>query len=727
MKTPQYIGGWKSIFYSLHVAKEVGLKPFTESILSKNTCKTCAYGMGGQKGGMVNEGGDTLEICKKSLQAQLTDIQPAISAEFWSENPIEDLKKTKPRELERLGRLNDPIWKSRGDSHYQVISWDEAFEKVIGRFRNTMANRTFFYSSGRSSNEAAFLLHLFARLYGTNNVNNCSYYCHQASGVGMGSMLGTGTATVQLEDVKKADLIFVIGANPASNHPRFITELLHCRRRGGDVVVINPVKEPGLVRFSIPSDWRSMLGTGSAIASKYVQPVIGGDVALLTGIAKTILERKTENTEFINTCSSGFDAYENFVKKLTWSEIERLSGISKEEIEELTGVYLRAENVIFTWAMGLTHHVHGVENVESIVNLALLRGMIGKPGAGLLPLRGHSNVQGVGSVGVMPLLKQSIFDSIEKELNVKLPTDAGWDTMECMNQAYLGNVDLAFVLGGNLYASNPNLHYAEEALNRIPFKVFLSTTLNQGHLYGVDEEVLVLPVLARDEEKQSTTQESMFNYVRLSDGGINRLTNARSESEIIAEIASEIIDPSVFDFKAFSGHESVRHVLGKIIPGFEKIEDIGSTKEEFEISGRVLHQPKFNTVDGRARFKINPLPDTSVKNGAFKLMSVRSEGQFNSIVYDEDDVWRGVSHREVILMNETDMKEKELKRGDKIKIRSSCGELTAYEAYPFDIARGCVLGYYPETNVLVASDLDPQSKTPSFKNTEVFIEKLSLL
>ncbi|MGR3809394.1 FdhF/YdeP family oxidoreductase [Jiulongibacter sp. NS-SX5] len=723
LKTPSYTGGWKSIYYSLHVVKEVGPAAFAKSLLSKNTCKTCAYGMGGQKGGMVNEEGDKIEVCKKSLQAQLTDIQPGIASDFWSRNSIEDLKELRPRELEMLGRLNDPIFKKKGESHYSAINWVSAMGLLIQKYRETNPDNTFFYSSGRSSNEASFLLHLFARLYGTNNVNNCSYYCHQASGVGMGRTLGTGTATVQFKDVKKADLIFVIGANPASNHPRFLTELMHCRRRGGKVVVINPAKEPGLVKFAIPSDVRSFLSPGSEIASHYLQPTIGGDMAVLYGIAKSILERGAEDQNFIENHTDSSEEFIAGIQSLSWTEIEQSSGITKEEIIEIADVYANSKNTIFTWAMGITHHTHGVENVEAIVNLAMIRGMLGRPHAGLLPLRGHSNVQGVGSVGVTPVLKKQIFEAIEIELKVQLPQKEGWDTMECMRQSAESKVDLAFILGGNLYASNPNLNYAEKALSAIPFKVFLSTTLNEGHLYGVDQDVLILPVKARDEEDQKTTQESMFNYVRMSDGGIERHSNTRSEFDIILDLAKAIIPADKFDFSEVKSFDDIRKLIAKTIPGFGKIESIEETKEEFQIDGRTFHEPNFGTPDGKARFILNPLPQEKKKD-VFKLMSVRSEGQFNSIVYEEIDAWRGVTDRNTILMNPEDMASKSLKDGDVAEFTSKVGSLKM-KVQAFDISKGCILGYYPETNYLVGSELDPKSKTPAFKNTEVSIQKIN--
>jgi molybdopterin-dependent oxidoreductase alpha subunit len=722
LKAKTYVGGWKSIFYSFHVLNEAGLGQIARTITSKNTCKTCAYGMGGQNGGMVNEAKDKIEICKKSLQAHLTDIQPPIKKEFWSKNSLDDLRKLRPRELEKLGRLAHPLIKAKGESHYKIADWEYVLERIASKFKETEANRTFFYSSGRSSNEAAFLLHLFARIYGTNNVNNCSYYCHQASGVGMNSTIGTGTATIQLTDLKKADLIFVIGANPASNHPRFLTELMHCRRRGGKVVVINPSKEPGLVNFSIPSDMRSLFSKGSDIASHYLQPKIGGDMAVLYGIGKCLMSNNQIDETFIKNATEGFDLYKKSIENLSWLAIENSSGLSKSGIEEVAEVYASSQNVVFSWAMGITHHKHGTENVEAIVNLAMLRGMIGRKEAGLLPLRGHSNVQGIGSVGVTPKLKQQVFENIEEHLNVKLPNTEGWDTMKCMAESADGNVDMALILGGNLYASNPNLNFAEQALNKIPFKVFLNTTLNEGHLKGVDEEVIILPVLVRDEEKQSTTQESMFNFVRMSDGGINRLEKVKSEVEIIAEIAEKVLGNQTLDFAQFKNHESIRKIIAKVIPGFEGLETIDETKEEFQISGRTFHTAKFKTASGKAKFVFNHLPIAAQDKDALMLMSVRSEGQFNSIIYEEADVWRGTKHRDVILMNPQDMAYRNITEGQRVGIKSKTGQLENMEVQAFDIAKGCALGFYPETNVLVSSETDRRSLTPSFKNTEVWIE-----
>jgi molybdopterin-dependent oxidoreductase alpha subunit len=713
------VGGLTSIKYALNVGRSTGYKNLYLALSSKNTCKTCALGMGGQQGGMRNEAGEYPEVCKKSVQAQLTDIQPEIPLTLFRDKSITQLKAMKPVDLERLGRLNHPLIKKKGDTHYQPIGWDQALESIVEKIKGTAPDRSFFYSSGRSSNEAAFLLQLFVRLFGTNNVNNCSYYCHQASGVGMSAALGTSTATIELEDLKHADLIFVIGANPASNHPRFLKELMRCNWNGGHVVVINPLIEPGLVRFSIPSSVRSMITAGTNIAGTYIQPHIGGDIALLKGIAKSVVEMHGEDRSYGELYTNGFDSYIQDLQDTSWEEIVSHSGIEKSVIQELAKKYINSKKVIFSWAMGITHHDHGVDNVESIINLALLRGMVGKKHAGLLPLRGHSNVQGIGTVGVTPQLKEQVLRNLEKNLGVKLPSTAGMDTMQCMQAAFDGKVDTAFLLGGNLYASNPDSSFSEKALNAIPFKVFLNTTLNQGHLFGVDEDVIILPVAARDEEKQSTTQESMFSFVRLSDGGIVRLENVRSENDIICDIAIGVLEEKQVKFSEYKKHNQVRKAIAASIPGMEKLGEIGDSKKEFQIPGRILHEPVFPTPDKKANFKTIPIPALKGLNGEFRLMSIRSEGQFNSIVYEEYDLFRKQKERWIVLMNPDDIQKLGIHEDDLVTLENATGRMEKVKVRSFAIRAGNLAAYYPEANILIPNSTDPRSKTPSFKAVAV--------
>ncbi len=721
MKSEPIGGGAKKVLYTLETVRRIGVGKATKALTSKNTCKACAFGMGGQLGGMTNEAGEFPSVCNKSVQAQSTDIQPAIPDEIF-EHPISELRELQPKDIERLGRLNTPIYKAKSDRKYRPIAWNEAIALASDRFKATDPQKTFFYSSGRSSNEAAFVFQLLARFYGTNNVNNCSYYCHQATGVGLGSTIGTGTATVEFADLKLADTIFVIGANPSSNHPRFIHQLKACRERGGQVIVINPAKEPGLVKFAVPKSPKSLLSGGSEIASEYLQPNIGQDIWLFKGIAKGVLEINAQNESFIDKYTSGFSNFYEDIVSVSWNDIELRTGVSKSDIIRISKTYASSENTVFSWGMGMTHHLHGSDNVEYIANLALLRGMIGRRGAGLLPLRGHSNVQGVGTIGVKPVLAEDVIAKIEDYFGIILPDETGMDTMACMKAAASGEIDAAVLMGGNLYAANPNSSWSESSLNSIGFKLCLTTTLNQSHLIGVeDSEMLILPVTARDEEWEPTTQESMFNYVRMSDGGINRLDNVRPETVILADLAEKLLPDLPVNFQIFKKHNSVRAAIAAIVPGMENLKDIDEAKREFHISNRLLHEPVFNKPDGLAQFVVNSQNPPLKKTGYFTLSTIRSEGQFNSIIYEEKDSYRGTDSRWSVLMNKEDIVELGAQNGAKVNLRSSEGEMLSVSVVEFNIPRGNVMAYYPEANILTSTNVDPRSKTPAFKSVSVEI------
>jgi molybdopterin-dependent oxidoreductase alpha subunit len=778
-------GGWPALWYTLQKSREAGgFRKLWKAMRSKNACKTCALGMGGQRGGMVNEAGHFPEVCKKSLQAMVADMQGAITADFWANYGPQQLRGLSPRELENCGRLTQPVLYTPELRRFQPISWDAAYRRIGDKLRELDPDQTFWYFSGRSSNEAGFLLQLFARIYGTNNVNNCSYYCHQASGVGLSTVTGSGTATVQLEDVEHADLVFVIGGNPASNPPRLMRTLMSVRRRGGDVIVINPVVETGLVNFSVPSDVISLL-FGTKIASQYVQPHIGGDLALLTGVAKRVVELGAHDQAFLAETCNGWPQLRERLQAVAWDEIVEKSGVSRDEIERIAQRYARARNVVFSWTMGVTHHAHGVQNVQAIANLALLRGMVGKPGAGLLPIRGHSNVQGIGSVGVAPKLRDRVFERLQSHFGVELPTAPGRDTMACIDGAHGGDLKFGLCLGGNLYGSNPDSRYAEQALARLDMIVYLSTTLNTGHAFGLARETVILPVLARDEEPQPTTQESMFNYVRLSDGGPARHAGPKSEVEVIATIAAEVaagarsaskdaqaparmpepahaavgasaaavaargatiaLPPSngqsahnehetitsgqrsglhSVDWQSMQNTGRIRDAIAAIIPGFEKIADIDRTKEEFQIGGRTIHEPRFATADGRANLHVHDLPALQgTRDGELRLMTIRSEGQFNTVVYEDYDLYRGVERRDVILIHPDDVRRLGLDPSMTVAVHGPAGSLHGVRVHPYvDIRPGNAAMYYPEANVLVSRELDPASKTPAFKCVIVRVE-----
>jgi molybdopterin-dependent oxidoreductase alpha subunit len=717
-------GGWQAVFYTLGKARQVGgIWKLWKAMRTRNACKTCALGMGGQRGGMVNEAGHFPEVCKKSLQAMAADMQGGIRDEFFSTYSVAQLESFSPRELESCGRLTSPLLRSRGEGYYRPIAWDDALSRIQHKLQAVAPEETFWYFSGRSSNEAGFLLQLFARLYGTNNVNNCSYYCHQASGVGLNAAIGTGTATVTLDDVEHADLVLVIGGNPASNHPRLMRSLLNVRRRGGNVMVINPVVETGMVNFAVPSDVRSLF-FGSPIASLYIQPDIGGDLALLTGIAKRLDEMGAIDEEFLAEACDGWPELSLSLRSTSWSEIHRKSGVGQEQIDAAAEMLAKSQSTVFSWTMGITHHLHGVQNVQAIANLALMRGMVGRPQAGLLPIRGHSNVQGMGSMGVTPKLKDAIFERLQQHFDVRLPERPGMDTMASMEAAHAGRAKVGICLGGNLYGSNPDATFAREALRNLEMIVYLSTTLNTGHAHGLADETLILPVLARDEEPQPTTQESMFNYVRLSDGGPARHSGPRSEVRVVSQLADRLLgSDGPVNWKLMADTGRIRETIAKIIPGFEQMASIERTREEFQIPGRTFHAPKFNTPSGRARLRTHELPDLAGDDNQLRLMTVRSEGQFNTVVYEEHDLYRGQDRRDVILLHPDDVKRLRLAADERVTVRSEAGQLANILVRPFDeIKPGNALMYYPEANMLVPRRLDPASHTPAFKSVAVSIE-----
>lgn len=693
------------------------------ALSSRNACKTCALGMGGQAGGMVNEAGRFPEVCKKSVQAMAADMRGAVREGFFEEFGFDQLSRLSSRELEAAGRLTRPLHAGPGDRSYRAIGWDEAIARIGSRLRETKPERSFFYSSGRSSNEAAFLLQLFARLYGTNNVNNCSYFCHQASGVGLQSAIGSGTATVALEDVAGCDLVFVIGGNPASNHPRFMRTLVDLKRAGGTVVVVNPLREVGLVNFRVPSDVRSLL-FGSKIADEYVMPHIGGDIAFLMGMAKCVVELGAADEGFVRERCEGWEEFGESVRRTTWDEIERASGVERAQIERVGKRYAAARSAIFCWTMGITHHEHGVDNVRMIANVALMRGMIGRPGAGLLPLRGHSNVQGVGSMGVTPGLSEEVARRLRERFGVELARTPGLDTLGSMRAADAGEIDFAWRLGGNLYGSCPDAGTAGRALSKIGMTVDMSTALNTGHVHGRGRESMILPVLARDEEPQATTQESMFSYVRLSEGGAARHEGPRSEVSVIAAVARRALgDGGPIDFESMEKHATIRGAIAAIVPGYGAIGEMDRTGREFHVEGRALRGVKFKTANGLARFHAVSLPTKRGGAGELRLMTMRSEGQFNTVVYEEEDVYRGQERRDVILMNASDMKEMGLREDDRVTVKSEAGEMRSILVREFDVRAGNAAMYYPEANVLVEWRADEGSKTPAFKNVVVRVTK----
>jgi len=705
-------GGLAALEYSLARGREAGLVQLTRRLRSHNACKTCAVGMGG----MVNERGSFPEVCKKAVQAQAADMQPPIDEAFFRTHDVDAIARLTPRELEAAGRLGFPLLCRDGERHYRRVGWDEALAIAAAALRGTSPDRTFFYSSGRSSNEAAFLLQCFARVYGTNNVNNCSYYCHQASSVALADTIGSGTATVTLDDLAQADLAIVVGANPASNHPRLITQLVALRRRGGAVIVVNPLREVGLVRFRVPSDWRSML-LGSDVSDLYLQPHVGSDIALFTLLLQGVIARRAVDEAYVRDHTTGWETVRDAAAGAPRDALLAACGVPAGQIDAAVERVCAARCGLIAWAMGITQHAHGVGNVHALANLALARGWVGRPGGGLLPIRGHSNVQGVGSVGVTPALKSEFARRLGELYGVQLPSSPGLHTLASIEAAAEGRIDSALLLGGNLFSATPDRRFAAAAMRRIGTTVFISTKLNESHVHGRGRTLLVLPALARDEESQCTTQESMFNYVRVSDGGMPAASaDMRSEVAILARLAALVLPAGPVDFGALTDHAAIRAAIARVVPGYEAIAGIEHTRREFHVAGRTFHEPRFATSDGRARFHVVPQASFAPGPGEFRLTTVRSEGQFNTVVYEEEDIYRGNERRDVVMMSGDDARRLGLARDARVRIENATGSFDAVVRLA-PLPPGNLAMYYPEANVLIPRDIDARSGTPAFKST----------
>lgn len=719
MPKPRAGGGWPAVMYTLGKAAEAGPLRLWKRMRSKNACKTCALGMGGQQGGMVNEAGHFPEVCKKSLQAQVADMVGAIEPSFFDDNDLSKLVTLTPKRAEDAGRITFPVVMHEGGTHFRATSQDGAIAAVAEALKNTDPSRVAFYSSGRSSNEAAFLLQSFARVYGTNNVMNCSYYCHQASGVGLKMTLGVGTATVELDDLARCDLVVLIGANPASNHPRLMTQLSDLRGRGGKVMVINPIKERGLEKFHVPSRPLSLL-FGTDIASSYIQPLAGGDLALLVGILKALIEQNLVQESFLARHTEGSQEVLQDATNASWELLERSSGVTRAEMESAAKEIAGARACIFAWAMGLTHHSHGVGTILALCNVALATGHVGKPGAGLLPIRGHSNVQGIGSVGVTPALQAGVRQSLEKAYGVSLPTEDGLDTYAMIEACDAGKIDVLIALGGNLWGSNPDSNLAARAMQKVPTVVYLSTKLNPGHFHGRGRNTIILPVLARDEEPQPTTQESMFNFVRLSEGGEpNVKGQMRSEADIICDLAHRVLGNAPVDWRKLTDLKEVRKLIAQTIPGWSEITQVDTTGREFTVNGRVFHTPQFPMPGGKAFMQRTPVREPP---SGLRLITLRSEGQFNTVVYEEHDLYRGIPHRFCILMSAEDAARLNVRDGQRVKVRGEAASMENIEVVIANIRAGVTAMYYPEANRLLRANVDELSRTPAFKSAPVWID-----
>lgn len=706
-----------------------------QALRHKSACLSCAWGAGGQRGGFTNELEDPLQRCMKSVEAIAAELQPGIEPHFFAQSSLQDLQQLTSQQVDRLGRLSFPVILQPGQTHYQRITWPEVYDRIEAAFRHPPAQLA-SYSSGRSSNEAGFLLQLFMRILGSNHLADCSDLCHRASSVGLKTVFGTGTSLVSLESLRQSDCVVLVGSNAPANHPRLMNELIHLRDRGGTVIIVNPVREVGLVKFGTPAQPLKSLVPGTAIASLFLQPIPGSDVALFVGIQKSFLERGLVHQDFLHNYTEGWEAILQQAESTPWSQITETCGISQLEIEAAATLIHQANAVVFAWAMGITQQVNGVDAIFSLANTALMTGNVGKWGAGLMPIRGHSNVQGFGSMGVTNQLRPDIQAALERLVGRSLNRVPGYDTRSLIDAAEAGKVRTLLCLGGNLYGANPDLNQARHALGQIETIIYLATKPNLGHFHGLgQQQTLILPVYNRFETPHRTTVESGNNYVRFNEPGKTHLHQGDlvAEVDFLTELAHRLLGNEPVNWQKLRDTSYVRQLIAQTIPGYEKIADLDTSHQEFTIAGRIFTEPKFSTSSGKAKMQPTPLPTLTLPAATelglretntgivVALMTGRSYGQHNTVVYRTEDKYRGMPHRHCILMNAVDVQAVGLSDRQRVNVRGDAGELEHIEIICGAIRRGAALMFYPEANVLMSAQIDPRSGTPAYKRVPVLV------
>jgi molybdopterin-dependent oxidoreductase alpha subunit len=684
------------------------------------------------------------EFCENGAKAVAHEATlDTLDADFFREHPVSVLRTQDDRWLEAQGRLTEPMRKAPGSDRYEPVSWEEAFSRIGAKLSGLVSpHEAVFYTSGRTSNEAAFLYQLFVREFGTNNLPDCSNMCHESSGTGLGETIGVGKGTVGLDDFELADAIFILGQNPGTNHPRMMITLQRAKERGCRIVSINPLRELGLLRFSNPQRPLDLLGRSTPLTDLYLQVRIGGDIALLKGIMKHVLEREDAapgtvlDHAFLRDHTSGFDELRTHVAAARWEDLEQESGIPRSAMKEAADVYVGADNVIACWAMGLTQHKHGVANIREITNLLLLRGNLGRPGAGVCPVRGHSNVQGDRTMGIWERPRADFLDRLDAEFGIASPREHGLDTVETLQAMGEGRVKVFFAMGGNFAAATPDRARTAEALARCEMTVHVSTKLNRSHVEGGGES-FILPCLGRTERdeqasgRQFVTVEDSMSMVHRSEGTLAPASPLlKSETAIVAGLARATLGArSLVPWEDLvADYSRIRERIERVIPGFERFNERVQDTGGFHLPN-AARERRFDTADGKARLTVNPLPGLRLKPGEFLLMTIRSHDQFNTTVYGLDDLYRGIhGERDVLFVNAEDMREAALSAGDRVDVTSRSGgierSLKNWKVVPYEIPRGCLAAYFPEANALVAlEDFADGSRTPAYKSIRVTLAK----
>lgn len=664
-----------------------------------------------------------------------------VTPEFFAKWSVAKLADQSDHWLGKQGRITHPMVLRSGASNYEEISWDEAFALIAGELNSlSHPDEAVFYTSGRTSNEAAFLYQLFVRLFGTNNLPDCSNMCHESSGSALGETIGVGKGTVTLEDFNLAQATFVIGQNPGTNHPRMLTALQKAKQNGCKLVHINPLPEVGMTRFKHPQDVLAWVGGGSALADLFLQVRINGDVALLQGITKAVLEEEERrpgqvlDQEFINSYTSGFAEFAAAIKRASWSEIIEQSDISRSQIDEAAKIFIESDRTIFCWAMGLTQHKNAVANIQEIVNLMLLRGQLGKPGAGLCPVRGHSNVQGDRTMGIWERPTDLFLEKLGAEFNFEPPRRHGYDTVKAIAAMHQQKARVFFALGGNFLSATPDTEYTADALRRCRLTVQVSTKLNRAHLV-TGEQALILPCLGRTEldlqssGAQFVTTENSMAVVQASRGFLPPASeHLLSEPAIVARLATATlgVNSNISWQELAANYDLIREHIARVVPGFEDYNERVRRPGGFHLPSPISKRV-FQTPSGRAGFTVHPLPRHELGSDQYLMMTIRSHDQFNTTIYGLDDRYRGIYNgRRVVFLNQDDISSAGLRDGTLVDLISHFeGEQRVahnFVVVPYSIPRRCAATYFPETNVLVPlRSVADKSNTPVSKSVVISI------
>lgn len=734
-------GGWGALISSGKFLMREGFFKGSKTLFSLNQvkgfdCPGCAW-----PDPSDNERSMT-EFCENGVKAiAFETTKKRASKELFEETTVSQLNEYDVYTITNQGRLTEPFYYDRYKDKYVPISWDMAFG-IIAKHLKTLEkpDDAIFYTSGRTSNEAAFLYQLMGRMLGTNNFPDCSNMCHESSGVGMGESVGIGKGTVSLEDFDKAELIMIFGQNPGTNHPRMLSELQKASKRGAKIVSINPLKEAGLVSFTHPQDVGQMLtNNATPISTHYYQVKMGSDMALIQAIIKYILENDEAclDKEFIDEHTAGFMEYKNEILKKDWKSLVEETSLQEEEIIEIAKLYANSNKTICCWAMGLTQHQHGVATIEEVMNLLLLKGNIGKEGAGACPVRGHSNVQGDRTVGISEAPKEEFLKKIDSVFDIVSPRSHGYDVVHAIKAMKTEKNKVFIGLGGNFADAAPDTKITYEALESCALTVHISTHLNKSHLI-CGQEALILPCLGRTELDiqqngvQSVTVEDSMSMVHASKGSnIPASRDLKSEPAIIAGIANATFGNEKVDFlDLITDYNKIREKIEEVLPLFTSYNTTMENKESLELYNSAKNRV-WETKSKKANFIVNELPTLKLEDEHLILMTMRSHDQFNTTVYDTNDRYRGIKNkRKIIFLNEKDIAKLGFKNGDLVNIQSHSKdnikrEVHNFEIIAYDIKEGCAAAYFPEATPLVSiNHFDNKSFTPSYKFIDITLQKV---